>query len=226
MASTHPSEQLIALYASGEASEGASLAVAAHLTYCPACRARVVTAEAVASALMFGDADGVVTDVAAPNFNALLARLSEVEDGRGAVVGRSADQTIATTVAIDAGPLPAPVAAMVSVDFAKISWRFRLPGVSEYVLASTEGDSISLLRVRPGVVIPQHTHDGEELTVVFSGVLEDGDTSYGVGAMSIADHDVDHHPRAGGAETCICLAVVSGGLRFTGAFGRALNFFS
>ena len=211
MDSKHPPERLIALYASGEATEGVSLAVAAHLTYCPACRARVATAEAVASALVSADA----SDVAPPSFDSVLARLSEAGEGEPVAV-----------IIPNAGPLPSAVAERVGVDFDDIPWRFRLPGVSEYVMTSDEGDSISLLRVRPGTAIPQHTHEGEEITVVFSGVLEDGGIAYDVGAMSVADHDVDHHPRAGGDETCICLAVVSGGLRFTGRFGRALNLFS
>lgn len=212
MASTHPNEKLISLYASGEASEGVSLAVAAHLTYCSACRARVADAEAVAGALLLAEEPEAA---GAPDFEALLARLHEAEEAAAKPVK-----------SVDAGPLPASVAEMVGIDFGDIPWRFRLPGVSEYEIAAREGDTISLLRVKPGVAIPQHTHHGEEITVVFSGVLEDGDTSYGVGAMSVADHEVNHHPRAGEGDVCICLAVVSGGLRFTGIFGRALNIFS
>lgn len=221
MANTHPSEKLIALYASGEASDGASLAVAAHLTYCPACRARVAAMEAVAAAMMPEDSIDDNGDVSAPQFDALLTKLAMVDEDR-----RTHANPTPRSVPLEAGPLPAPVAAVVGIGFADIPWRFRLPGVSEYVMDSAEGDSISLLRVRPGVAIPQHTHEGEELTVVFSGELRDGDSSYGVGAMSSADHAVDHHPRAGEWETCICLAVVSGGLHFTGKFGRALNLFS
>ena len=88
------------------------------------------------------------------------------------------------------------------------------------------GELCAVLRVRPGVAIPQHTHEAEELTVVFNGELLDADKRYGIGDMSVADPTVDHHPRAGGDRTCICLAVVCGGLKFTGPFGRALNLFN
>ena len=80
--------------------------------------------------------------------------------------------------------------------------------------------------MRPGAAIPQHTHKAEELTVVFEGELIDGDKRFGPGDIAIADGDVDHHPKAGGDRDCICLAVLSGGLRFTGPFGRALNLFT
>lgn len=219
MASTHPTDKLVSLYASGEATEGVALAVAAHLTYCPSCRARVEQAEAIAAALMTSDQSDDALEL--PNIGAVLARLDDDEAGM-----MEAEAPCASASKLDAGPLPTAVSAKVGLNFADIPWRFRLPGVSEYEMTSSEGDSISLLRVKPGVAIPQHTHEGEELTVVFSGVLEDGGISYGVGAMSVADHDVDHHPRAGAGEVCICLAVVSGGLRFTGRFGRALNLFS
>ena len=209
MKTGHPSQRLLAAYALGRATEGAELAVSAHLTYCGACRAEVARMEALAGALV--ETEGAEE---APDLAAALARLDETEPEGAA------------PAPLRRGPLPAPVAEAIGVNFDEIPWRLRLPGVYEYSFRNEDGESVSLLRVRPGAAIPQHTHEAEELTVVFDGELVDGERRYGPGDVAFADPSVDHHPRAGGDRPCICLAVLSGGLTFTGRFGRALNLFS
>ncbi len=210
MSTKHPSGDLLASYATGHVTDGVALAVAAHLTYCAKCRHVVAAQEAVAGALLAAEeAEGAV------EVGSVMARLDEPEP---APEPKDAP--------LSAGPLPLPVAAAIGRNFDDIPWRFKLPGVSAFDFQSEDGETVSLLKVRPGTRIPQHTHNVEELTVVFAGELVDGDKRYCVGDMAIADDSVDHHPSAGGTETCICLAVVNGGLRFTGPLGRALNLFS
>ena len=82
-----------------------------------------------------------------------------------------------------------------------------------------------MLRAKPGTSIPSHTHDGQEATLVLSGLLEDGDTVLGPGDALQVDHHHDHTPRIIGDEVCICLIVMSGKMKFTGPFSRALNLF-
>lgn len=206
MNSGHLTHELIIAYATGAAGEGAALAAAAHLTFCEECRRKVETQEMIAGALLAG-----APEAAPPPCDALLDRLDD-------------DPVEAAPLA--KGPLPAPVAAAIGIDFDKIPWRFRLPGVYVYEMSSADGEDVSLMKVRPGATIPSHTHEGEELTVVFEGELVDGEATYKAGDISVADASVDHTPRAGGDTACICLAVLSGGVKFTGPFGRALNLFS
>ena len=203
----HPTDALLAQYAAGDMGEAVSLAVAAHLTYCPTCRAKVAEYEA-----MFGGVMAAEPALAEAPSADLLARLDEVETTAKPKVAQ--------------GPLPRALADQIGVDFDDIPWKFRLPGVMEYEFIDKNGEKASLLKVRPGASVPQHTHEADELTVVFDGLLEDGGARYGIGDFAIADHTVDHHPQAGGDRTCICLAVLTGGLTFTGRFGRALNLFS
>jgi putative transcriptional regulator len=89
-----------------------------------------------------------------------------------------------------------------------------------------DGERVSLLRVRPGAGVPAHTHTGEEATLVLGGTLCDRDRVFGVGDVAVATPQDDHHPAAGQGEDCVCLAVIGGGVRFTGAFARALNLFA
>lgn len=205
--SKHPTDTLLAQYAAGGLGEGVSLAIASHMTFCPECRGKVREYEA-----MFGGVMAVEEAPAEMPSADLLARLDEPEAPKAPVYAQ--------------GPLPRAIAERVGVDFDAIPWKFRLPGVMEYEFIDRDGEKASLLKVRPGAAIPQHTHEADELTVVFDGILEDGGASYGIGDFAVADQSVDHHPQAGGDRTCICLAVLTGGLTFTGRFGRALNLFS
>lgn len=202
----HLTNELIVAYATGAAREGVALAAAAHLTYCADCRRKVEVQEMIAGALL-----AETPAMAAPSCDALIDRLDE-----------SPEQT----EPVQSGPLPAPVAAAVGLDFDNIPWRFRLPGVHVYEMSNEDGEDISLMKVRPGATIPSHTHEADELTVVFEGELVDGGATYKAGDIAVADASVDHTPRAGGDTACICLAVLSGGVKFTGPFGRALNLFS
>ncbi len=206
MRSGHLTDDLIIAYVTGAAPDGVALAAAAHLTYCAECRRQAEAHEAIAGALL---AEEPVGD--APDISTVMDRL---------------DETTESVTVPKAGPLPAPVAAMVGMDFDQIPWRFRLPGVYVHEISNEDGDDISLMKVRPGASIPSHTHEAEELTVVFEGELEDGGTTFKAGDISVADASVDHKPRAGGDTACICLAVLSGGVKFTGPFGRALNLFT
>ena len=206
MKTGHLTNELIVAYATGAAREGAALAAAAHLTYCAECRRKVEEQEIIAGALL-----AAVPVAEAPSFDDLFDRL---------------DETPVEAVPVAKGPLPAPVAAAVGMNFDEIPWRFRLPGVYVHELSNEDGEDISLMKVRPGAAIPSHTHEAEELTVVFEGELEDSGATYRAGDISVADANVDHKPRAGGDTPCICLAVLSGGVKFTGPIGRALNLFS
>jgi len=135
------------------------------------------------------------------------------------------DAVATAPLAADPGsPLPAPLRARIGVPSTDIRWSLRLPGLSEYRLEGFDGEEVSLLRARPGVRILSHTHTAEEATLVLTGALSDGGRVFRRGDVSLADENHDHHPEIVGNETCICLIVLSGPMRFTGPVGRALNF--
>ncbi len=200
---------MLAAYAAGTASEGVSLLVAAHATYCAACRAGIARIEALSAALM--RADGVTP----PALDAVLARLDEP----------APPEAPAAAVAHDP-VLPRPIVAAVGAPLSQIRWRFVIPGVARCDIASADDEQVSLLRVRPGCGVPAHTHTGVEATLVLCGALSDRGKLFGPGDVTLAGADDDHHPRAAPGADCICLAVIAGSLRFTGPFGRALNLFA
>jgi len=208
----HPDHDMLAAYAAGTASEGVSLLVAAHGTYCAACRAEVARIEALSAALMRADDAEAVP----PALEAVLARLDDPAPPAAAPGAAFAPDPV----------LPRPVVEAAGAPLSQIRWRFVMPGVSRCDIASADDEQVSLLRVRPGCGVPAHTHTGLEATLVLSGALDDRGALFGPGDVTLAGAGDDHHPRAAPGADCICLAVIAGGLRFTGRFGRALNIFA
>ncbi|MEM6973408.1 MAG: ChrR family anti-sigma-E factor [Pseudomonadota bacterium] len=204
---------LLTDYASGSATPGLSLLVASHLTYAPSARAKVAEMERLGGALL---RDAKPRDVGSDLLARTLGKLDHLPCARA-----EARVTPRHTHDDELDRMPAPLRRALNGTAPR--WRFRLPGVSEAVLDSFEGEHVSLLRARPGAKIPQHTHEGREVTLVMQGALADGDRVFKAGDVAVNDEDDDHHPSIVGEETCVCLIVMEGSLRFTGRFSRALN---
>lgn len=205
---------MLTAYATGAATGGVSLLVATHLTYCPACRARVAERETVSGALL---ARSEAAPMAESALDETLARL-----GASAETASPAPAAKAGTGA--GADLPRTITA--ALGGAELRWRFRMPGVSEIEIPSDEAERVSLIKVRPGASVPAHTHTAEEATLVLHGALHDRGAVYRAGDVAVATAADDHHPAAGPDGDCVCLTVIAGGVRFTGAFGRALNMFA
>lgn len=208
---------LLAAYAAGETSPGMSLLCATQVATNDEARAFVAMAEAVAGAALRDDPESAPVNGAAPAMcaSAMLARLDEPAPAPVSAPAHCAiDDPLPRALRAAAGPLD------------EISWGFRLPGVSEYALEGFAPEKVSLMRVRSGTRIPEHTHRGLEATLILGGAMQDGDRLLQRGDLALSGEEHHHHPRAIGEETCYCLVVVDGGLRFTGMFTQALNIFS
>lgn len=203
-------EDILAEYACGAASPGVSLLVAAQLTHSPEGRRVVRAYERLGGVLLAGDDEAEMNSDA---LDSVLARLGDAPEAPRPAASRVPD-----------GPLPAPVLDRLGVPFDQIAWKFRLPGVSAYDFEGFQDEKVQLLRARPGASIPQHTHQGLEMTLVLQGCLEDGGVEYRKGDVAVNDESDDHRPRVLGDEMCYCLIVQRGDLQFTGPFSRILNY--
>jgi putative transcriptional regulator len=121
--------------------------------------------------------------------------------------------------------VPAPLANLLGKPVTDVPWRTRLPGIREFELKGVSDCEAKLYWIRPGRVMPSHTHDGSEVTLVLRGGFSDPTGHYRRGDIAIADADLDHHPRADDDEDCICFAVIDAPLRLTGPVGRIVQRF-
>jgi putative transcriptional regulator len=205
----HPAEEFLLQYASGAATEPFALLVAAHLAACAECRAAVAQAEALGGALL---------DDLAPE----TAPAASLDSDVAKILERAARQPQT--------PLPAPDPAVASPlrgylsDFDSVAWRSLGPGIQHCVLARDKYGAVArLLRISPGRSVFEHSHAGNEMTIVLQGSYRSGGAEFRAGDVECADEDTTHRPVAGSEATCICLAVTDAPLRFRNILGRIMQ---
>lgn len=234
----------MAAYAGGTLGLLPAVVVATHLTACPACRSLVRLAEAVGGVLL----DDLPPETLRPGaFEQAFARLDAPEQppsperapdprrlsgvGGGDAAGRPMPPHRRSVGGDQASPgpgtaqdallwgmrhVPAPLRALPARPY-----RWVAPGIRfAPILRSNEGGLLGLLRVRPGVELPQHTHSGTELACVLQGAYGGKAGRFGPGDVEEADEEVEHNQVAEGPEDCICLIATPGRLRFRGLLAR------
>ena len=202
-------DDLLIAHAAGKLPEPVGLAVATHLALNPAARARYRRYEAVGGAL-----------------------LEELEPAElaprclGAAGGTARRCRRRSSTAVRSPPtcgLPQPLRDYVPGPLETLRWRNYGAAAEIELPIKAPGYRTTLIRVRAGRQVPQHTHEGSELTVVLDGAFHDETGHYGRGDLVIADSSLDHRPMADDDQDCLCLAVTDAPLRLTGRFGRFLN---
>jgi putative transcriptional regulator len=198
----HPTEVVLAGYASGALADGPSLAVSAHLDRCSACRDRVTLFEQVGGALL---AD---TDEAPMADDALALAMARIERPSPAPLAS------APVAAAPAGlKLPSALARR-----GVGSRRWVGPGIWVAPVRSNRPDGwrTYLLCVPRGVAMPHHGHNGPEFTAVLQGAFVDEGSVYSPGDFAESGEELEHHPAVQGEQPCICLISGHGGVRATG----------
>ncbi|MDA8712603.1 ChrR family anti-sigma-E factor [Alphaproteobacteria bacterium] len=206
-------ESLVAQYAAGDLGYGMSVLMASYITLSPAARDQYRALEQLNGVLLD---EAEQSDVKEDALDAIMARLDEPEPE---------EQNVSVQENQD---LPAALRELLDVSVEDADWRFAYPGVKQVKLPfGDNGETVKLLKIKPGKAAPRHTHKGIEATLVLRGAFRDGNRLYERGQLALADQHIQHRPRAEGIEDCICLAVTDGALRFTDSIGRiAREFFA
>ena len=210
MPSHHPEVHLLLDYAAGSLAEPVGLLIATHLALCPLCRGRLEDYEGIGGALL-EDAEplGLKDDLLAR----VLERLEAPEPASEVPAPRSSFEP----------GVPEPLRSYLGGSLEALAWR-SWPGMKEHrLLPDHEGIITRLLSISPEKAMPQHGHEGDEYILVLGGGFTDGPNHFLPGDVATADPSVDHRPVADPGEACLCLAVNTGSLRFTGRTLKILN---
>ncbi|WP_299304648.1 ChrR family anti-sigma-E factor [uncultured Litoreibacter sp.] len=205
----HLTDELLMAYAAGTLAEAFNLVVATHITLCDECRARLGAFEAVGGALL-EDADEV--EVSA-DMEAIFAKI--------AATNSEIQVTPAST-----GVFPSALQDYVGGDLDAFKWRPVGMGVKQAILKTSKTASVRLLRIPAGAAMPDHGHNGTELTLVLKGAFKDEHDRFARGDIEIAT-EADHHtPIAEAGEDCICLSATDAPLKFRGLLPRIAQRFA
>lgn len=200
----HIPEPILAAYAAGALEHPFALVVATHLSLCDDCRASFGAHEAVGGALLEDTAPEALSSDLKPGLMEMLDTPYEPEP----VFRRS-------------GVYPGPV--MEALKGRPPRWKRLGGGVRQTILSAGETGSARLLYIPSGQAVPDHGHNGLELTLVLQGSFSDEAGQFRVGDVEIADDTLEHTPVAGAGADCICLAATDAPLRFSSLIPRLLQ---
>lgn len=205
MIAHHIPDSMIAAYAAGNLPQAYALVVATHISLCDDCRAAYHAHQSMGGVVLETSQAAAVSGGLKDSVMALLDR---PDAGDTPVYRRSG---------IYPGPL---VQALKGRD---PKWSSLGMGIKQSILQADDEGSARLLFIPPGQAVPDHSHNGVELTLVLQGSFSDEGGRFGVGDVEVADGDVEHTPKADAGLPCICLAATDAPLRFTALMPRLLQ---
>lgn len=210
----HPDSATLVSFAAGSLDEAFATVVATHLASCPECRARQHEIEEVGGTLLESvDA----APLSATALERVLSRLDETCEGR-----QEKDAPVTHAPAQNASSLPLPLARLVAGGLDDIAWKTVAPGVAKYSLPTSKAarGSLTLLKIASGKKLPDHGHNGMELTMVLEGSYRDALGRFGPGDVADLDENIEHQPIVDSHAPCICLVATEAPARFKSFFGR------
>jgi putative transcriptional regulator len=202
----HLDEATVIAYAAGTLGEGLSIAVASHLAFCPECRADVRAAELVGGHVLVEDEQPVSNACR----SATLASLD------GLTIAKRARPTAM-------GEVPKPICNMIgNVPLDQLKWKTKAPGIAVFDIALSPGGKtkLQLIKVASGKKIPEHTHGGEELTLILRGSYSDKTGQYQRGDIADLDEDIEHQPIVDSDIDCICLIATEAPAKYRSIWAR------
>lgn len=211
----HPDNNLLEAYASGNIDAVSGLVVATHLETCSKCRAYVNQLEAaqadtvIESSVLEYDVefDSMFNDIitAEPRTDTIILK----DVARVAVAGK--DFKLPKTLS----------------RFSDLVGEWKSYGGKVYSAQIDLGEDarVNLMYISEDVRIPQHTHKGQESTLVLHGGFSDEDGHYEVGDVLVRDASVKHSPFTKAGEDCLCLTVLTEPMIFTQGVARIFNLF-
>lgn len=229
----HPSDELLIEYTAGSLSASLSVCVSVHLEYCDTCRQQRDRLDCLAG-MMFEnlsvpqagsmppaeEQDGHVLD----NIFDRIDAQSQTRAGQAKVdmaLAAAASQPVLKGVAVDT--LPSTVNKLLAYDPDQLNWRSHGRNVASARLSQYEGIKTSLIRIKKGAKIPEHSHTGTEYTVVLQGSFSDADGLYRQGDFIARDASHQHAPVATADADCLCLIAMDAPLKFTNPLMELYN---
>ena len=200
----HVSDALLLSYVSGQLPHPFALVIAAHISLCDDCRARAGAHAHAGGALLESTAS---TELSGGLKSGLMAQLDAPAPTEPHYTAK--------------GPYPAPV--MAALKGQPPRWKHLGLGTRQSILHHGREGSVRLLYIPGGMAVPDHGHNGLELTLVLQGAFHDETGRFGVGDLETADGDLEHTPIAEAGAPCICLAATDASLRFSSLLPRLLQ---
>ena len=215
----HPSSEMLLNHAMGNTNEAESLIISSHITYCSVCKAEVAKYENIGGFYLKNHEE---LNVSKSLWNNLSGKIDGVEqDSRE---NNFIDYKIKSRLDDNGVRVPSFLYHYLPNAADTKNWNSTINNVKYFNIDFKETSyKGKMLEIPPGKVMPKHSHEGTEATMVFHGGYSDEVGSYNKGDLVILDDNDEHTPISSEQTGCICLVVYSGSLKFKGILGSILN---
>jgi len=226
----HPSSQQISEFVEGTLSPAVSLLVSAHSDMCPSCQKSIETeTERLADSIL---EDNTATSSQpqgmgdAMSFDSMLSFITQMpasNEGDIVVSKRSARKSV--SIELDGRKFELPRTLHRYTDKTG-NWSSLVGKLWQAPVEVGNKGVANFIFMGQGGSVPEHTHRGNEYTLVIDGEFCDGLNSYDTGDFIYMDGNHTHTPRADKSEGCLVFSIVDQPLHFTSGLARLLNPFS
>ena len=112
--------------------------------------------------------------------------------------------------------VPSPLANFLKTANMSLNWKNMGFGISRIPLLREGREKLYLLKSKPGVKMPVHSHHGEEWALILQGGYHVDGEGYSRGDVHREDENCTHRPIVDDhGEACITLVASEGGLKFS-----------
>lgn len=200
------SEDVITDYSAGNLSPAKHIIVACQSEISEQVANRVAFQEGIAASLIEDGASEALSPLFMGN---VLAALPEQD---GFVAPAQCDSA--------EGMAPKSLRHMLGHGLKDMKWKSLIPGVAVHDILGNrhtkDGDRLYLLKAKGGMKMPEHSHNGEEWTLILTGSYKTGEKQFVRGDLHIEDETETHSPHIDEGEDCICLVMTQGPLKMQG----------
>lgn len=218
----HPTDDLLQAFVQGELPASLTAGIAIHADLCPQCQAKIAALSEQAAEESFEqnflhqfvvENDSDLNEIADMDFEKMMSEITDTDD---IDLPQIAEAKKTIELRGNAYVLPKQLQKM---DFSK---PMNIGKLSRSRIQLGEGEiHSSLLHIDPGGSVPQHTHQGFELTLLLEGSFSDEYGEYVPGDFILLDGSHNHNPVSD--KGCLCFTVANDALQFTQGVNKLLN---
>ena len=223
----HLSDTTLGAFTAGSLSEATSLVAASHISLCPVCLKRQEELEELGGVHLQSSEPEFLSEEALQKVMTKLGKqeLRQEPNLDNVSMHLSSNGPSSHESSLD---IPQPLQPFVPDRLEDFEWKSLAPGVKYFAIPAlqTAGGTLSMLKISPDVKIPEHGHQGIELTQVLKGSFSDAVGCFSVGDIADLDDDIEHQPIVNSNEACVCLIASEAPLKFTGLVPRLVHYFS
>ena len=212
----HPSNEQLSNFAEGLLPATEALMVSAHCDMCKHCMSKIeLYTDANAELAIPDDFDSSFCD-----FGGMLAEITSKESKAGIVVEAKNE-----IIDLDGKKFEIP-RTLARFTHSMGNWS-HLVGKLWQAPIEIGGDTVAnFIYMEKGGGVPEHTHRGNEMTLVINGEFSDGIAEYDTGDFMMMTGDHVHTPSTNAEEGCLVFSIVDKPLYFTSGWARLINPFS